>query len=253
MVKQWLAIDPTQRHILCTHFSRMSRKSNNRILRCLILALALLLGGTAPGVAEASCSSYLSRFHSEAELKLAPNEVAIFGYGSLLNLESLSRTLNHEYEGPVAIARLSNWSRAWTALYPNNNRYRANGPDSMRPKDILYLNIEPRDGGVINGAVIVVTREEINLLDQRELTYDRKDVTDSLQDLHVSGGRVYTYVAKPEFTARPGMRYPQVGIRETYFGMVNSVLPHYGNQFAEEFNNSTIEAPPETLFSDVAD
>ena len=223
---------------------------DKRILNSLLLALGLIFGGAQAG---AVCSLYVTRISADAELHLEPNQVAIFAYGSLLNLESLNRTLNTSYEGTLKLARLAGWERTWTALYPNNNRYRANQPEPVWPKDILYYNIEPSPLATINGAVIVVTEEQAKLVDQREFPYDRRDVTESIQGLRVTGGRVYTYVAKPEFTARGDVRFPDVGVRETYTDMVNVVLPHFGPEFHDEFRSSTRPVPDGTLFWDVAD
>jgi cation transport regulator ChaC len=89
-------------------------------------------------------------------LHLDNGKVAIFGYGSLILLESMERTLGRKYTLSRYACHLRGWKRVWTSLYPNSTFYFL-GPDGERsyPKNILYLNVCRSDVS-INGVVYVI-------------------------------------------------------------------------------------------------
>jgi len=125
----------------------------------------------------------------------------VFGYGSLVALESLGRTLGREVH-EVLPATLRGWRRRWSLLRDNHTAEKTFAcTDGSLPDYILGLNIEA-DGedanGPVNGALIEIAEADLEGLDRREMRYDRLEVTDAIE-LRGGGaapGRVWTYTAK---------------------------------------------------------
>ncbi len=123
---------------------------------------------------------------------------AVFGYGSLVNPESVARTLGRPVEaaGP---ARLPGWRRRWS-LYRNNlgeEKTFEIEPGGEVPPYVLGLNVEPFPESVDgpNGVLIEVTEAELERLDIREMRYDRVDVS-GIVEAERRFETVITYTAK---------------------------------------------------------
>ncbi len=87
----------------------------------------------------------------------------IFGYGSLMNPHSLARTLptkRHAHE-----ALLDGYKRKVNAPVGN----------------YVYMNIVESSGSQIEGVLIAVSSDELALLEEREVGYEKVDVTDRVR------------------------------------------------------------------------
>lgn len=113
---------------------------------------------------------------------------AVFAYGSLVDPASAARTLSRPVQRTLP-ARLPGWRRRWSAARDNRRSEKtfARARDGWLPEVILTLNLEPVTllppsglAGAPNGALVEVTAEELQRLDQRELRYRRVDVTDAV-------------------------------------------------------------------------
>ena len=51
------------------------------------------------------------------------DEVALFGYGSLLSVASLEQTLQRRYDGPLVACSVEGWRRTWNVAMPNQTFY----------------------------------------------------------------------------------------------------------------------------------
>ena len=128
---------------------------------------------------------------------------AVFAYGSLVSAESAAATLSRAVE-PIAPAALGGWRRRWSLCRDNlrSEKSFALEPGGELPPYVLGLNLEPgeTEAGPANGALLDVSEPELARLDQRELRYDRVDVTDQLEASE-RFDRVWTFTAKPEHHA----------------------------------------------------
>src|SRR5215471_12648882 len=131
-------------------------------------------------------------------IQLQPGETALVGYGSLLSLPSLERTLGRAYTGPFLRCVVRGWRRTWDAAMPNKTFYTETAGGRMTPEAILYLNVRRDPASEINGVVFVVNQEELAAYDRRESIYDRVDVSADI-DVKVDGGSAYMYVCRPEY------------------------------------------------------
>ena len=64
---------------------------------------------------------------------------AVVGYGSLLSIESLSRGLKRDYDGPFVACHVAGWRRSWDAWMPNAAFYYIEGGERIYPEKIIYL------------------------------------------------------------------------------------------------------------------
>ena len=84
----------------------------------------------------------------------------IIGYGSLMNLSSLNRTLpNVKHIEPIY---LKNFKRAWNAI-----------ENKTKTLSTTYLGIEKESGSSINCIIFEIPKDELLYMDQREFLYSR--------------------------------------------------------------------------------
>jgi hypothetical protein len=190
---------------------------------------------------------------STADIHLRSGEAAIFGYGSLLSIASLERTLKQKYTGPFLPASLPGWRRTWDVRQPNRAYYSETEDGRLYPDNILYLNVTAHPDSVLNGIVCVVTLEQLFALDEREWMYDRPAVTKNVQDVRIIGGDVYLYVSRPEFVIRDVKSPRTAAIRATYLEMVESGLSGLGSSFRTAYEQSTDPVPQHLVIDDRLD
>ncbi|MBC7372146.1 MAG: gamma-glutamylcyclotransferase [Bdellovibrionaceae bacterium] len=219
-------------------------------------AFAVLLGlfafqSAVTANANVRCGSL---FQDAVALHLKADEVAIFGYGSLLNIQSVERTLGRPYTQAIRSVRLVNWSRQWDIVMPNLHYFSLKTPEGdFFPKNILYLNVRPQEGKSVNGIVIIIKKTELEKMNVREFIYDAVDITNQLPGLQVEGGKIYVYQGKPEFIVPEGSGLPHVGLRESYLRMVEHGMSGHPEDFQMEFAPTTLRgAPKNAIFKDVA-
>lgn len=166
---------------------------------------------------------------------------ALFAYGSLVSPESAAATLARPVPAPVP-ARLHGWRRGWSQWRDNLavEKTFARRDDGTIPRVVLGLNVErTEDGTPPNGALLEVSEAELELLDGRELRYDRVEVT---ADVRPRPGfeRVYTYTAKPGHTvAEPP---PGAVVVAAYVRLVESAFEEIGPEHGRLYRETT--APP---------
>lgn len=122
--------------------------------------------------------------------------LGVFGYGSLVSPESAGLTLGREVE--LLPADLAGWKRRFSQARDNLTCEKTfELADGRCPEWILGLNVErgEDDAGPVNGAVIVLTEEELARLAIREIRYDAVDVTAQV-DGDGLPERVWTFTAK---------------------------------------------------------
>ncbi len=159
-------------------------------------------------------------------MKMSAN-IAYFGYGSLVNLETLQTPYVSAHP-----ARLKGWKRAWKA------RPKVSG--SFAPiEGLAFLSVEPCPQTTIEGMVIVDHRASLPALDKREALYDRAtlahDDVEFVDHNPLSPDQdLFLYVAQPnaaDATARILRSYLDVVLRGFH--------GHFGEQGIERFVNTT--------------
>ncbi len=119
----------------------------------------------------------------------------VFGYGSLVNLRSLSKALAREVAASeLRPAWLHGFRRAWIA----SELVIAAGHEG----GVLarFFDLEAAPAARVNGAIVQVTDAELAALTTREKSYDRLDVSAAISGAP-SGATIVTFVGR---VARPG-------------------------------------------------
>ena len=166
--------------------------------------------------------------------------LAVFGYGSLVDVASLAATLGRPIE-VAALARLRGWRRTWGLARDNELSEKTfELADGSRPRFCLGLDLVPdREAPPPNGALFEVTDAELDRLDVREIRYERVDVTAGI-DSDLRCDRVITYRSRPEHRA-PTPRAGSVLI-STYLAAVENAFDALGPGQRELFRETT--GPP---------
>jgi cation transport regulator ChaC len=187
----------------------------------------------------------------QARLEVRPGEVGLFGYGSLLLLSSMERTLGRAYPGERRVCHLRGWRRTWDSIYPNQRYYFLDaGGERCYPKNILYLNATSGDD-LLNGVVYTIPEDELAGFDKREAVYQRVDVRKDLTDLEVTSGPVWMYVGMPPYVLSGVASREEAAIRRTYVGIVEAGLDELGAEFRQGYHSSSDPVPEMNVVDDV--
>ena len=143
----------------------------------------------------------------------------MFGYGSL-----------PAEEGGIP-CRLRDHRRGWDVamdnreVIPGYKVYVDPATGERPPVHVAYLSITPHAGEHVDGYAFPVDDEELAALDERERNYDRRDVTDLVDDVD---GRVWTYVGSEagRRRLRHGRRHGRAVVSHGYLERVKAAFGH---------------------------
>jgi hypothetical protein len=185
------------------------------------------------------------------EINLKPTEHVLIGYGSLLSIASMERTLGHKYSGPWHVVRLNGWRRGWDVQMPKSNYNYKESDRVVTPERVLYLNVRKQTDSHINCSLFVVTTEELETFDERESVYYRANVNRDIENVRINGGTAWMYVALEEFLWRRDSRPPEAIIRRTYLDILDTAHAELGAEFQREFDATTDAAPKHLIVNDI--
>ncbi len=189
----------------------------------------------------------------EPTIRLREEETAVVGYASLLSVPSISNTLAREYDGPFVRCQLEGWRRSWDVSMPNGAFYYVGDGERIYPKKILYLNVRPVPGALLNVVVFVTNIEELEVMHHREWIYHRPVVTSSLRGVRIEGGDAILYVGREEHVVRDAKTPREAALRASYLRMVDDVLEKVDPAFREEYARTTDPVPEHLVIEDVLD
>jgi len=156
----------------------------------------------------------------------------IIGYGSLINLQSLRRTLPQiGYSLPV---RVHGFKREWNAR-----------EDVTVSFSTTYLGITIDKKSSFNGVIFEIEESELERMDAREFLYDRKEV--NKDSIEILGGdfclneteKVWIYVTKTPKEVIREFPLIQSYVDVCVFGCLEIEEEFSLQGFAKEFLNST--------------
>jgi pimeloyl-ACP methyl ester carboxylesterase len=188
---------------------------------------------------------------SPSVIELGADEHAIFGYGSLLSLESLERTLGRSYTGPFVVCGLMGWYRTWSITMPNSTFSYQNGKGSwVTPERILYLDITPSPERRMNGVLFIVNKDDLQMFDDREWIYERVQINDQLRGVAVLNGPAWAFVGRAEHRLVAPASPRRAAVRRTYLDILEAGMNELGAEFAAGYRDSTEEVPPNLIVRD---
>jgi hypothetical protein len=186
-------------------------------------------------------------------IALSPTQTAIVGYGSLLSVARVARSLDGGFHSAFALAYVEGWRRDWSVAMPNAAFYYLEDGGRVYPERIHYLNVAPAPAELMSCSLFVVNDRQLEAMNGREWIYEAVDVTERLMGIAVTGGRAIMYVGKPEHS-RPLDRSRRVSaIRRSYTRMVDEAVSSLPPYFQENYVRTTQPVPAELLFEDVLD
>lgn len=189
----------------------------------------------------------------ESIINLKNNETAVVGYGSLLSISSIGRTLKREYNGPFVICHLEGWRRSWDVSMPNSAYYYVDKGYRIYPEKILYLNVRPAPGELLNCVVFVVNSDELESMNSREWIYSPISVNSILQGVQIKGGNAILYVGSEGHILHDVKSPKEAAIRGSYLLAVEMALQKMTPSFREEYSRTTDIPPASLIIEDFLD
>lgn len=180
--------------------------------------------------------------------------LAVFAYGSLVSAASAAETLGRPPRtswpvGEAVPARLVGWRRRFSVARDNRacEKTFALDADGSLPAHVLGLNVEPTGASddLVNGLLVAISEAELNRLDERELRYDRREVTVDPVAARERFETVITYVAKAEHRAAAAPA--GAVILRGYAAAVEAAFDRLGPGQLDEFWRSTGPYPVELV------
>ena len=154
--------------------------------------------------------------------------IAYFGYGSLVNLDTLRTPYISAHR-----ARLKGWRRRWLA--------RPKVENSFAPVDgLAFLSAERCDEVEIDGLVVIDHRTSLKLLDEREALYDRVALEHSSVTFLDSNplspdSELFIYAAQQQ----PAHKEARI-IRSYLDAVMQGYRTHFGDRGVLEFVETTV-------------
>ena len=160
--------------------------------------------------------------------------IYVFGYGSLINNKSISRTLKREIaDEEIYPVKLTKCSRKW--------RLKETVHSELLQKNVqaVFLDVElgADKKSWCNGVLFGVTDKELDSLILREKNYNMANVSNDIDFLNTAPKKVIVFSAKKPFVVSAADN--NLYIMQRYIQMVEEGCRHWGNDFLQSFNDTT--------------
>lgn len=183
----------------------------------------------------------------------------VFGYASLVALRQ-PVAVDGEERAPLP-GRLRGYRRLWGAAMDNwdavNDPKHFVDPDTGdRPRiRVAYLDIHEREGSTVNGLALPVDATRLAALDEREVNYERIELTGAFEPGRLAeadpttgdldGDRVWTYVgtAAARERCRLGAEQGNACVAAEYAAAVRAAFASLAPGALAEFDRSTDPLP----------
>lgn len=168
----------------------------------------------------------------------------VFGYGSLISAESLSRGLQRTVGiGALIPAWLVDFSRTWSV------KEQVFSDHLGRVIDAVFLNVEAQPGARTNGVLAQLNRAELEYLKKREKNYACLDITPLI--IFDPGGnandtyQVFTFSCTGEHKVDPTGE--GLYVMRRYVAMVEAACLSLGEAFYQDYLHTTQPVPFELV------
>ena len=218
-------------------------------IKFIVCILILVIVGTYT-----SCSSSTNK----QTIHIPEGVVGMVGYGSLMSRQSMESTLARAYEDSIYLIHLKGYQREWnwhlslkdTRLpesYSNRDWFYIRDNDTISFNNVIALNIMLSENNRMNCVLYFITPDELAGFDEREIGYERIDVTDMIEEYNFTGGRVYSFKALSEYAYQPEIQREGSILDIVYVEKVTNACDSIGVDFRKEFEESTIHYDPELV------
>lgn len=217
-------------------------------------SLSVTVGASDSGAVTISKADFIAP-RRDPVVRLADDEVAVIGYGSLINKESMEKTLGRSLgEGKMYDIEVDGYRRTQNIRMRNESFYEEL-PNGARhyPEYIAYYNVEPAKGERMTATMFVIKRSELDGFHQREWIYSPTDVGNQVlgarvvkNSLEGKPGEAYIYVGKQEHMFDP--RNPgDTRFRASYDDIVNSAVAKKDPGYQKAFRETTSDERPPVI------
>ncbi len=181
-------------------------------------------------------------------VNIPEGKVGIVGYGSLTSKDQLEYYFDEEYTGPFQFIHLEGYVRRWSGRFPNDSIHPPEGVivhcmidgDTLAPQNIIVLNIHQEPGSAINGSFFILDQNQLKLMDQAEIGYERFEVTDQIREFRVEGGPVYAYRARSDYQVDEAVQdLKHTALPSVYLDFIDEAASGAGEIYKKEFYEST--------------
>lgn len=177
-----------------------------------------------------------------------PNPAAyVFGYASLVALRDPVEIEGAEYS-PVP-GRLNGFRRRWAVAMDNwdaanDHKHFLDPGTGKRPRvRVAYPDVEPSEGGTVNGLAIPVDAARLDALDAREVNYRRAEVSKAFEP--AVARPVFAYVGTDAARERcqAGIAQGNIYVSGQYLAGVREAFARLGADALAEFEQTTEPMP----------
>ena len=193
---------------------------------------------------------------NKEKLFIPNGKVALIGYGSLMSIASMERTLGHAYTDKFLPIHINGFERVWNFAILNNGTrgpnlfYYVMAGDTIYPKRVMALNIQENRSISMNACLFIIDTLELKMFDAREFGYTRIKLNNNIKEFEVVNGDVYAYKALPDFTIKVSDDPKDNVIPRSYIKIVEEDgLLALGQQFRDEYYASTLPYSPKILMT----
>lgn len=159
----------------------------------------------------------------------------LFGYGSLINLnsaqKSFKRRINQRDLIPVQI---KGYDKVWNSIeHIEFDKVEVNG---------IFLNLQKDSSLCTNGVIIKITEEELEFLKLREKNYSCVTLPkECATNMKLDSDMITFMTTNEEKLASP--KDKNCVIPAKYIDILTDSFPSYNNEFVEEFSNCLTTLP----------
>lgn len=161
----------------------------------------------------------------------------LFGYGSLINLNSAQKSFKREisYEDLIPV-KIKGLKKVWNAIETVDF-------DDKKEISTVFLNLQKDENSYANGVVIKITKEELELLKLREKNYsniviNKEDVTNVNLDEDI----ITFMTTNEEKIAKKGDE--NCVIASKYIDILTNSFENYDEEFVKEYKQQTLSDFP---------
>ena len=154
----------------------------------------------------------------------------IFGFGSLVNINSAQKSFKRELKHEDFIPVIANgFKKVWNSI----EHVVFEGEEEI--SDAIFLNLEKDSSESTNGVLLKISQEEFEFLKLREKNYSCIEV-DSIKGFETDE-KIYTFMTtNPKKIAK--LENKNAYIPKRYIKLVEDGLNPYSKEFKEEFIKS---------------
>ena len=164
----------------------------------------------------------------------------IFGYGSLINLSSLSKTLKREMTiNDIIPIKLLSYDRLW------NLKEKVFSEKLNQNITAIFLNIKPQIDSFVNGVIFEVSDNEFSFLSERERNYSCLNISNQVlpyANYKVKELDIFVFISiENEFIQNSPDK--NCYVMKKYIDMVENGCLNIGSFFLTDYNATTNANP----------